>query len=110
MADHITTEQILNLADRAETGRLSTAEADRLRRGIRQLDDRHRATEAARRSTALRLRYARTHGRDDRHRMDAVRALVHSTRHRGGRTVLVTTLAAILTAPIEMNESQQEAA
>lgn len=109
MTDRITTEQLLNLADRAETG-LSTAEADRLRRGIRQLDAQYRATEAARRTTAGHLGRARAQGRDDQHRMTAVRALVQSTRRHGGRTVLVTTLAAILTAPIEMDESRREAA
>lgn len=106
-----TLDQLLNLADRAEySGGLSQAEADRLRYGLRQLDARCRELDSARRAAVGRRANLLRQGQEAIRRVAAVRALVESTRHRGGRTVLVPTLAAVLDAPLEFGTQQREAA
>ena len=106
----ITTEQLLNLADRAEDGGLTAEEARRLRAGITQLVERSQQLETARRAAVGYRGHIVREGQEALRRLTAVRALVESTRHRGGRTVLVPTLAAVLDAPLEFGTRQQEAA
>lgn len=92
-----TVEQLLNLADRAEfNGGLSQAEADRLRRGLRDM-------AAARDETEMKNRLAaKRHGSADQRRrrafaqLAAIRALVASFRQKGSRTVPVSLLDAAL--------------
>jgi hypothetical protein len=110
MADRITTMQLLNLADRAEDGGLTTAEADRLRRGLRQLDEKCRALDVARRSAIVRRTNDGRRSEDSDQRLTAIRALVASTRRRGGRAVPVQTVDAILNSPIEIRQRNREAA
>ncbi|HEY9373947.1 hypothetical protein [Streptomyces sp.] len=76
MAKPVTTEQLLNLADRAERGPLSADEASRLRTGITQLHD-------DRRSLRSRLRVQTRQLRRDTEDLTGIRNLVvHSQRRR----------------------------
>ncbi|MFE9738855.1 hypothetical protein [Streptomyces sp. NPDC006477] len=110
MADRITIEQLLNLADRAERGPLSAAEASRLRRGLRHLDERCHSLEAARSSTIGRHGNAQRHNADAARRLSALQALVASTRRRGGRVVAVQMADAILGTSPDTRQHDQEAA
>lgn len=110
MADRITTEQLLNLADRAEAGPLTAAEASRLRRGLRHLDERCRSLEAARASTIGRRGNAQRRNVDAARRLSALQALVASTRRRGVRAIAVQTVDAILGTPADTRQRNQEAA
>ncbi|MFE3657240.1 hypothetical protein [Streptomyces sp. NPDC059165] len=97
-----TVEQLLVLADRAERGRLSAAEASRLRAGIR-------AVVASQRGTSGRLAVANRGRRRSTAQMAAVRALVSSARQRGARTVPVWILAATLDDEPEIQTPAQPA-
>ncbi|MET9728461.1 hypothetical protein [Streptomyces zaomyceticus] len=108
-ARRITTEQLLNLADRAEGG-LTPAEAGRLRQGLRELDEKCRALDFARRSAIRRRTTDRHRSADSDQRLTAIRALVASTRRRGARAVPVQIVAAILDSPIEIRQQNREAA
>ncbi|MGW6557940.1 hypothetical protein [Streptomyces hydrogenans] len=55
MAKPITVQQLLNLADRAERGPLTQAEADRLRAGIAALHDNQRFLETKTRTQGRRV-------------------------------------------------------
>ncbi|MEU0393846.1 hypothetical protein ABZ208_13885 [Streptomyces sp. NPDC006208] len=95
-----TREQLLILADRAERGPLSAAEAARLRQGIHTLATERDAAEAMQRIVANRAKAANGMRRRVSRQLAAVRALVTSARQRGLRSVPVWILAATIeTAP-----------
>lgn len=81
-----TCEQMLILADRAERGPLTAAEASRLRAGIR-------AADQARRSATGRTIIATRETQQQARRVAAVRDLVGRARSRGARTVAVWALS-----------------
>lgn len=82
-----TEEQLLVLANRAERGPLTAAEADRLRQGIAAL-------YAERRSAVTRLGNGTRQRREATLRLRAVHALVRTARQRGARHIPVAILAA----------------
>ena len=88
-----TREQLLILADRAERGPLTAAEAHRLRQGIAAMCTRHRSTAA---------RYAAVSDRERRgaEQLAAVRALVRASTRRGRQTVRIATLSDALQEPL----------
>lgn len=103
-----TREQLLVLADRAERGPLTAAEAARLRQGIT-------AVYADRRSTAGRLSARTWQQREAGRRLVAVAALIRAARERGTRTIPVQILDATLHAELQLGparprETPQEAA
>ncbi|MFG3510221.1 hypothetical protein ACGF5F_32515 [Streptomyces sp. NPDC047821] len=88
-----TLDQLLNLADRAEDGPLTAAEATRLRQGLR-----HLATSGHRRPY-------RSQRRDQPTRqLAALARIVHQARTRGARTVPVWALTQVLTDPSQSKE------
>lgn len=91
-----TREQLLVLADRAERGPLTAAEAARLRQGIHGLADERDAADTMRRIVANRANAANGMRRRVSRQLAAVRALVVSARQRGLRSVPVWILAAAL--------------
>ncbi|TXS22430.1 hypothetical protein EAO70_06105 [Streptomyces sp. adm13(2018)] len=94
MAGRITTEQLLNLADRAEDGPLNAAEARRLREGIAMLSARN-ATLAGR------LGALATHiERGALAELAAVRRLVASSEKRGASHIPLWAIAAASGAPV----------
>ncbi|MFG3488512.1 hypothetical protein [Streptomyces sp. NPDC047972] len=97
-ARHITTEQLLNLADRAEDGGLTPAEARRLRAGISQLD-------SDRRSLRSRLRLQSRRGNEATTKLRDVQGLVQRSQQRGLAQLPVWAVAALL-----RDEPNQEAA
>jgi predicted ATPase len=97
-------DQVLNLADRAEDGPLSPAEASRLRAGIRRLEESRRNYDSARRASIARLSMARRRHRDQSAQLTAIRALVANARHRGARSVPVWILSATLDAVPEVRD------
>lgn len=94
-----TFEQLLVLADRAERGPLSAAEASRLREGIAAL-------EWGRRSSASRLANRTRVRHEVVAQVAAVRALVASARQRGARAVPVWILAAALQGAPEIRRRE----
>ncbi|MDI9885940.1 hypothetical protein QMZ92_16520 [Streptomyces sp. HNM0645] len=84
-----TVEQLLVLADRAERGALTAAEASRLRAGIRQRVA-YRAGESSRQQTinSLRLELAAT-----RRQLRALEQLVRQAQSRERQSIRVQTLA-----------------
>ncbi|MFE9372280.1 hypothetical protein ACFYM2_21270 [Streptomyces sp. NPDC006711] len=88
-----TVEQLLVLADRAERGRLTAAEADRLRVGICRLS---RARSAADGRLSAQVR----RGRAAEARLRAVAALAASVGQQGSRAVSLFTLNVSLHASI----------
>lgn len=80
-----TSAQLLILADRAERGPLTPAEAERLRAGIRTL-------VADRRAASGRLAYARR-------QLNAVSRMVHRAQARGDRGVPLWVLAQVIARP-----------
>lgn len=92
--DPPTREQLLVLADRAERGPLTAAEASRLRAGLHALADERDAADAERRRYANRANFATSNRRRLAKQLVAVRALVTSARQRGLRSVPVWILAA----------------
>lgn len=104
-------EQLLNLADRAEYGGgLTQAEADRLRAGIRSLDDKCRSLYGSKQSASLRHFHRARREQEASKRLRAVAALVTAARHRGARSVSVQTLSLILTAPVEFGGDEERPA
>ncbi|MGW0312052.1 hypothetical protein [Streptomyces flavidovirens] len=79
-----TRDQLLILADRAERGPLTSAEADRLRAGIRVMD-------TARRSAIARL----AHDERQQQRLAAIESLVGRARARGASTVALWALGRV---------------
>ena len=98
-----TVTQLLVLADRAERGPLTAAEASRLREGITNLRESRRSA-VGRRSAATRAR------RQGAAQLAAVRALVASARQRGARSVPVWILAAALDGTPEVRQREANAA
>ncbi|MEK9524051.1 hypothetical protein MIU24_32460 [Streptomyces venezuelae] len=98
MADRITIQQMLNLADRAEDGGLTPAEARRLRAGISQLD-------TDRRSLRSRLRLQSRRGNEASAELRAVRGLIQRSQQRGVAQLPVWAVAALLS-----DEPNREAA
>ncbi|MFE6815975.1 hypothetical protein [Streptomyces sp. NPDC057677] len=97
MADRITIQQLLNLADRAEEG-LTPAEARRLRAGITQLD-------TDRRSLRSRLRLQSRRGNEATTELRAVQGLIQRSQQRGAAQIPVWAVAALLS-----DEPNREAA
>jgi hypothetical protein len=97
-ARRITTEQLLNLADRAEGGPLTPEEAQRLRAGISQLD-------ADRRSLRSRLRLQSRRGNEATTELRAVQGLIKRSQQRGVAQIPVWAVAALLS-----DEPDREAA
>lgn len=111
MRDGVTVEQLLNLADRAEFyGGLSQDEADRLRRGLRQLVADRDEAETARRRAVQRDGAATRRRRRAFAQLAAIRALVASARQKGSRTVPVWIVAAALNTTPEIRQSGSRAA
>jgi hypothetical protein len=96
-----TVDQLLNLADRAEDGPLSPAEAGRLRAGIRNLVAEREAAEAERRLIAKRHHQAALKDRQASKHLATVRALVTSARRRGARAIPTHALAAAIDVKAE---------
>lgn len=94
-----TREQLLVLADRAERGQLTAAEADRLRQGIA-------AVYADRRSTAARLGARSRQQREAGRRLVAVGDLVRAARERGTRSISVQILDAALHPELQLPPTQ----
>jgi len=90
-----TREQLLVLADRAERGPLTAAEATRLRQGIA-------AFYADRRADGGRASVANWRLREMVRRLSAVQALIRSTQQRGERTIPVRILAAAVGAGAQL--------
>jgi hypothetical protein len=90
-----TREQLLVLADRAERGPLSAAEAGRLRQGID-------VAFSDRRSAAARTGARTRQQREAARRLVAVIALIRAARERGARTVPVQILDAVLFAELQL--------
>jgi len=84
-----TREQLLVLADRAERGQLTAAEAARLRQGIAALYAGRWSVAAERRNDGRRHREAAL-------RLMAAGDLVRTARQRGARSIPVQILAAVL--------------
>lgn len=82
-----TREQLLVLADRAERGPLTAAEAARLRQGIGTL-------AAGSRSAAGRLGQVDRQRRETALRLRAVQSLIRTARMRGARHIPIAILAA----------------
>lgn len=95
--DPPTVEQLLVLADRAERGPLTAAEAARLRAGIAAMDTRSR-------SAARRLADATRLQQEAAGQLAAVLRLVRQAQKRGGQMVHVRVLAR------ELDEALGEAA
>jgi hypothetical protein len=90
--DAPTLAQLLNLADRAEDGRLSPAEAARLREGLRHL------ARGPRRPYRRDLRTQ--HGKQ----IAALARIITAARTRGAKTVPVWVLAQVLAEPVQPKE------
>lgn len=90
-----TEEQLLVLANRAERGPLTAAEAGRLRQGIA-------AVYAERRSAGIRLGNDTRQRRAAALRLRAVQALIQTARQRGTRSIPVQILAAAVQAEIRI--------
>ena len=97
MADRITTEQLLNLADRAETG-LTAEEASRLRAGIAQLD-------GDRRDLRSRLRVRTRRYNEAASELRCIHRLMTHARERGSHAIPLWAVDAYLS-----DQPQQEAA
>ena len=99
-----TVKQLLVLADRAERGPLTAAEASRLREGIAALESSRRSMHASlARQAQLR--------QQDTSRLAPFRSVVRRARARGGRTVAVWVLERLLAdAETTPEARQQEAA
>ncbi|QIP82729.1 hypothetical protein GLX30_30280 [Streptomyces sp. Tu 2975] len=95
-----TVKQLLVLADRAERGPLSAAEASRLREGIAAL-------ETSRRSKAGRIHAALDRQQQAEEEIAAVRRFMARARHRGARVVQMWALERILDGTAD---DEQEAA
>lgn len=98
MARRINAEQLLNLVDRAERGRLTTEEAARLRSGIAQL-------KADRTALQVRLRVQGRWVNVAAAELKALHGLVKRSQERGVAQLPVWTVAALLS-----DEPNQEAA
>ncbi|MCX4543814.1 hypothetical protein [Streptomyces sp. NBC_01565] len=94
-----TREQLLVLADRAERGPLTAAEAARLRQGITAL-------YAGRRAEGNRLAAHGGHEREARRRLLAVRALIRTARQRGARSVPLAVLAGAVHVELQLAAPQ----
>ena len=89
-----TREQLLVLADRAERGQLTAAEAGRLRQGITAL-------YAERRSARSRASAETRIGREARRKLLAVDALIRNARRQGTRSIRLQTLALVLQPQVQ---------
>lgn len=89
-----TLQQLLNLADRAERGPLSAAEAARLREGIRHLDTGKRAANG-------RLAHVDARKRDVTGPLAVVVRRVRASQKAGNRTIAVWVLARDLSDVLE---------
>lgn len=89
MADRITIEQLLNLADRAEDGPLTAAEAGRLREGIHALQAHRTILSSKLGQKARRLIRVEPELR-------AIRRLVTRSRRRGDAHVPLWQLEALI--------------
>jgi hypothetical protein len=108
MGGKVTVEQLLNLADRAEfNGGLSQAEADRLRRGLRDLVADRDAAEVRRRMAARRDSSADFRRRRAFKQLATVRALLVASRQRGNRAVPVWILDAALSGTPEIRQGSR---
>lgn len=96
-----TVTQLLVLADRAERGQLSAAEASRLREGIAAL-------ETSRRSTVGRIRFALERQQQAEQQLAAVRRFTARARYRGARVVQMWALERAL-APQDDDEREEAA-
>ncbi|MEU3903274.1 hypothetical protein AB0F20_05595 [Streptomyces goshikiensis] len=90
-----TRAQLLVLADRAERGALTAAEADRLRQGIAAM---YFGSRSAGSRAAARTRQQREAGR----RLAAIAAVIRAARQRGARAVPVQILDAALYAEVQL--------
>lgn len=101
MADRITVEQLLNLADRAERGPLNAAEASRLRAGIAELSASRAALAASKALLEGRLSsYAAQPKGRAIDGLKAVQRLVAGSERRGVAYLPVWAVAAASGAPI----------
>jgi hypothetical protein len=96
-----TREQLLNLADRAERGPLTAAEAARLREGIN-------AAQFGRRAAQPQPVKATRRERDLGRRLIAVQGLVQAARQRGGRAVPVQILDIALRGEFDVRFKAQK--